>query len=84
MVHHIGLYKLKPGVTPEETEEMMMNARMQLLKIDEVFDSKISRQPTAGGDRARLFALAHIDQRFRVSLKCNGTARLVSGPRRVN
>ena len=36
MVHHIGLYKLKPGVTPEESEEMMMNARMQLLKIDEV------------------------------------------------
>ena len=40
MVHHIGLYKLKPGVTPEETEEMMMRARMQLLKIDEVWEQK--------------------------------------------
>jgi hypothetical protein len=44
MVHHIGLYKLKPGVTPEETEEMMMNARMQLLKIDEVLSIKCGKR----------------------------------------
>ena len=44
MVHHIGLYKLKPGVTPEETEEMMMKARMQLLKIDEVLSIKCGRR----------------------------------------
>lgn len=44
MVHHIGLYKLKPGVTPQETEEMMMNARMQLLKIDEVLSIKCGKR----------------------------------------
>ena len=44
MVHHIGLYKLKPGITPEETEEMMMNARMQLLKIDEVLSIKCGKR----------------------------------------
>src|SRR5262245_13806694 len=44
MVHHIGLYKLKPGVTPGETEEMMMNARMQLLKIDEVLSIKCGKR----------------------------------------
>ena len=44
MVHHIGLYKLKPGVTPDETEEMMMNARMQLLKIGEVLSIKCGKR----------------------------------------
>ena len=33
MIHHIVLYKLKPEVTPARVEAMMMNARMQLLKI---------------------------------------------------
>ena len=44
MVHHIGLYKLKPGITLEETEEMMMRARMQLLKIAEVLSIKCGRR----------------------------------------
>ncbi len=37
MVHHIGLYKLKAHVTPEDTEDMMMNARMQLLTLFPMF-----------------------------------------------
>jgi len=44
MVHHIGLYKLKPDVRPEDTEEMMMNARMQLLKIPEVLSIKCGKR----------------------------------------
>ncbi len=44
MVHHIGLYKLKPHVAPEDTEDMMMNARMQLLKIDEVLSIKCGKR----------------------------------------
>ncbi len=44
MVHHIGLYKLKPDVRPEDTEEMMMRARMQLLKIDEVLSIKCGKR----------------------------------------
>jgi hypothetical protein len=44
MVHHIALYKLKPEVTPARVEEMMMNARMQLLKIQEVLSIKCGKR----------------------------------------
>ena len=36
MVHHINLFKLKPEVTPDKIEEMMMTTRMSLLKIPEI------------------------------------------------
>jgi stress responsive alpha/beta barrel protein len=44
MVHHIDLYKLKPEVTPARVEDMMMNARMQLLKIPEVLSIKCGKR----------------------------------------
>ena len=44
MVHHIVLYKLKPTVTPADLEEMMMNTRMQLLKIPEVLSIKCGKR----------------------------------------
>ena len=44
MVHHIVLYKLKSEVTPARVEEMMMNARMQLLKIPEVLSIKCGKR----------------------------------------
>ena len=44
MVHHIVLYKLKPEVTPARVEEMMMNTRMQLLKIPEVLSIKCGKR----------------------------------------
>ena len=44
MIHHIVLYKLKPEVTPARVEEMMMNARMQLLKIPEVQTIKCGKR----------------------------------------
>jgi Stress responsive A/B Barrel Domain len=44
MVHHMVLYKLKPEVTPARVEEMMMNARMQLLKIPEVLSIKCGKR----------------------------------------
>src|SRR5207248_8938829 len=44
MVHHIVLYKLKPEVTPARVEEMMMNTRMQLLKIPEVRSIKCGKR----------------------------------------
>jgi hypothetical protein len=44
MVHHIVLYKLNPEVTPARVEEMMMNARMQLLKIPEVLSIKCGKR----------------------------------------
>ena len=44
MVHHMVLYKLKPEVTPARVEEMMMNTRMQLLKIPEVLSIKCGKR----------------------------------------
>ncbi len=44
MVHHISLYRLKPEVTPARVEEMMMNTRMQLLKIQEVLSIKCGKR----------------------------------------
>jgi hypothetical protein len=44
MVHHVVLYKLKPEVTPARVEEMMMNSRMQLLKIPEVLSIKCGKR----------------------------------------
>jgi hypothetical protein len=44
MVHHISLFKLRPEVTPARVEEMMMNARMQLLKIPEVLSIKCGKR----------------------------------------
>jgi len=44
MVHHVVLYKLNPEVTPARVEQMMMNARMQLLKIPEVLSIKCGKR----------------------------------------
>jgi len=44
MVHHIVLYKLKTEVTPARVEAMMMNTRMQLLKIPEVLNIKCGKR----------------------------------------
>ena len=44
MIHHIVLYKLKSEVTPARVEEMMMNTRMQLLKIPEVLSIKCGKR----------------------------------------
>jgi hypothetical protein len=44
MVHHIVLYRLKSEVTPARVEQMMMNARMQLLKIPEVLSIKCGKR----------------------------------------
>jgi len=44
-LHALAILKNpRPGITPEETEEMMMNARMQLLKIDEVLSIKCGKR----------------------------------------
>lgn len=43
MVHHITLFKLKPEVTPEKLEQMMMATRMSLLKIPEILAVKCGK-----------------------------------------
>ena len=44
MVHHIVLFKLKPEVTNDKVEMMMMNTRMMLLKIPEVLSIKCGKR----------------------------------------
>jgi hypothetical protein len=43
MVHHITLFKLKPEVTPDKLEKMMMTTRMSLLKIPEILAVKCGK-----------------------------------------
>lgn len=43
MVHHITLFKLKPEVTPDKLEQMMMATRMTLLKIPEILAVKCGK-----------------------------------------
>jgi hypothetical protein len=43
MVHHITLFKLQPEVTLIKLEEMMMTARIQLLKIPEILSVKCGK-----------------------------------------
>ena len=43
MVHQITLFKLKPEVTPENLEKMMMTTRMSLLKIPEILSVKCGK-----------------------------------------
>ncbi len=44
MIHRILLFKLKPEVTPDKLEKMMMKTRMNLLKIPEVLSVKCGKK----------------------------------------
>ena len=43
MVHHVSLFKLKPEVTPEKLEQIMMTTRMTLLKIPEILSVRCGK-----------------------------------------
>ncbi len=43
MLHQVTLYKLKPEADPAQIEEMMMDTRMQLLKIPEILSVKCGK-----------------------------------------
>ena len=43
MIHHVSFFKLKPEVTPEKLEKMMMATRMRLLKIPEILSVKCGK-----------------------------------------
>lgn len=43
MVHHITLFKLKPEVSTDKLEQMMMATRMTLLKIPEILAVKCGK-----------------------------------------
>jgi hypothetical protein len=44
MIHHIVLYKLKPEITPERVELLLMQTRMQLLKIPVAMNVRCGRR----------------------------------------
>ena len=44
MIHHIVLYKLKPEVTVEELEQILIQTRMQLLKISVATNLRCGRR----------------------------------------
>ena len=44
MIHHIVLFKLKPEITNEKVETMMMSTRMMLLKIPEALSVKCGKK----------------------------------------
>ncbi|MEO6052782.1 MAG: Dabb family protein [Chthoniobacterales bacterium] len=50
MVHHLVLFKLKPGTTDETVENMMRETRMQLLKIPEVLNIKCGKRVDPDND----------------------------------
>lgn len=43
MIHHLVLFKLKPGVDEEKLEWMMRETRIQLLKIPEVLSVRCGK-----------------------------------------
>ena len=43
MVYHVSLFKLRPEVTPDQLEAMMMTTRMTLLKIPEILSVKCGK-----------------------------------------
>lgn len=44
MIHHLVLFKLKPGVDEPKVEWMMRETRMQLLKIPEVLSVRCGKR----------------------------------------
>lgn len=43
MIHHIVFFKLKPIVTPDKIEEMIIETRIRLLKIQGVSNLKVGK-----------------------------------------
>ena len=44
MIHHIVLYKLKPEITAQELEQILIQTRMQLLKIPVAMNVRCGRR----------------------------------------
>ena len=44
MIHHIILYKIKPEVTADQLEKILIQARMQLLKIAVAMNVRCGRR----------------------------------------
>jgi Stress responsive A/B Barrel Domain len=67
MIHRIVLYKLKPEVTPEMVEDMMMQTRMQLLKIAIVSNVRCGRR-TEETNEWPFFLTVEFDSKERMAM----------------
>ncbi len=65
MIHHLVLYRLKPEVTPEGLEEMLMKTRMQLLKIPEAMSVRCGRRIDPGNEWP-IFVAVEFDSKERM------------------
>ena len=50
MIAYLSLYKLKPEVMPDEVEDMMSQARMQLLRVPEILTVKTGKRVNPDDD----------------------------------
>jgi hypothetical protein len=57
MVHQITLFKLQPKVTPAKLEEMMVSARIHLLKIPEILSVRCGKNIDPGAEWPFFIAL---------------------------
>lgn len=67
MIHHIVLYKLKADVTPQKLEQMLLQTRMQLLKIAVAANIRCGRKLNDGSEWAFFFA-ADFDSKERLAM----------------
>jgi hypothetical protein len=67
MIHHIVLYRLRPEVTPEQVEDMMMQTRMQLLKIAVAMNVRCGRR-TDSGNSWPFFLTVEFDSKERLAM----------------
>jgi Stress responsive A/B Barrel Domain len=67
MIHHIVLYKLKPEVTPERLEVLLMQTRMQLLKIPVAMNVRCGRRIDPNSEWPFFFAV-EFDSKERMAM----------------
>jgi hypothetical protein len=67
MIHRIVLYKLRPEVMPEDLEGMMMQTRMQLLKITSATNVRCGRRTDDHNEWPFFFA-AEFDSKDRLAM----------------
>jgi hypothetical protein len=67
MIHHIVLYKLKPEITPERVDELLIKTRIQLLKIAVAMNVRCGRRIDQQNEWPFFFA-AEFDSKERMAM----------------
>ena len=67
MIHHIVLFKLKPEITPERLEVLLMQTRMQLLKIPVAMNVRCGRRIDPNNEWPFFFAV-EFDSKERMAM----------------